>query len=436
MWRKCASSGTGKTSEPPTGNDVHNQRPRSQTQSLKPWHRKVITTQKPKFDFLIVGAGFSGLVIAERLCTQLGKSCLVVDKRSHIGGNCHDELNSHGVLVHKYGPHYFRTDLEHVREYLSQFTEWIPAEYIIKSFADHKYWSFPINLNTFEELIGRKASSGEFQAWLARQRVDIPEPRNSEEVVVSQVGIELYEKFFRGYTLKQWKKDPRELDPSVCGRIPIRTNRDDRYLREKFQAMPKFGYARLFQNMIAACGDKLRLELGTDFSKARDTANFDFVVYTGPIDAFFDYCFGPLPYRSLRFEPESFTPERLRGETRPLADAGFWQPFVQVNYPNHGDFTRVVEIKHVTKQAISNTTIVREYPADYEGGADPYYPIPNEANRELYTKYKKLAAREKSAFFLGRLAQYRYLNMDQVVAAALTMFDQSIASLYEVLQSH
>jgi UDP-galactopyranose mutase len=373
----------------------------------------------PRFDLLIVGAGFSGLVFAERACNLLDKTCLVIDRRPHIGGNCHDEVDAAGVLIHKYGPHYFRTDCETVRDYLSQFTDWIPANYVIKSYTDAKYWSFPINLNTFEELINRDATSEEFQEWLNKRKVAIDEPKNSEEVVLSQVGHELYEKFFKGYTLKQWQRHPRDLDPSVCDRIPIRTNRDDRYLRESFQAMPKDGYTRLFENIVDACGRKVRVELESDFFRIRHRVSYKMLVYTGPIDAYFDQCYGPLPYRSLRFEPDSFTAEELHRLKRPTASLGFWQPYVQVNYPNHEEFTRIVEIKHVTKQATRNTTIVREYPADYVTHAEPYYPIPTDTNRELYQQYHALADAETRTLFLGRLATYQYYNMDQVASAAL-----------------
>lgn len=383
-----------------------------------------MSAARPHFDLLVVGAGFSGLVFAERMCSVLGKRCLVIYRRPHIGGNCFDELDKAGVLIHKYGPHYFRTDSQVVLDYLSQFTDWIPADYVIKSYTDAKYWSFPINLSTFEELIGRSATSEEFQSWLDQQKVAISDPKNSEEVVLSQVGQALYEKFFKGYTLKQWKQHPRELDPSVCGRIPVRTNRDDRYLREKFQAMPKDGYTRLFQRIVDVCGDRLCVELEVDFPRVRDRVSYDVLVYTGSIDAYFEECCGPLPYRSLRFEPESFTPDDLHRLHRPTASRGFWQPYVQVNYPNHEEFTRIVEIKHVTQQATPNTTIVREYPADFVPGAEPYYPIPKAANHERYRQYAQLAESRRNTVFLGRLATYRYYNMDQVVGAALAAFDE------------
>lgn len=381
-----------------------------------------------RVDFLIVGAGFSGLVLAERLSSQLGKKCLVVDRRGHIGGNAHDYYDAAGVLVHPYGPHYFRSNSERVVAYLSQFTDWHPVAYRVQSYTDGRYWSFPINLKTFEQWIGRASSEEEFKRYLEDHRVPIENPTNSEEVIVSQVGWELYEKFFLGYTLKHWKKHPRELDASVCGRIPIRTSRDDRYLRETFQALPKEGYSRLFENIIAGSpGIEIRLE--TDYRDARDTVQYDYMVYTGAIDAFFDYEYGRLPYRSLRFEHESFSKQALMAREPISKKPGFWQPEMQVNYPNDYEFTRIVEIKHATGQDCESSTIVKEFAADVNETKEEYYPVPSEPSRALYHRYAKLAAREPNVSFVGRLATYRYYNMDQVVAMALTEYEKLRAKL-------
>jgi UDP-galactopyranose mutase len=398
-------------------------------------------------DCLIVGAGFSGLTIAERLTTQQGKTCLIVEKRDHLGGNAYDKYDETGVLLHTYGPHYFRTNAPRIVDYLSQFTEWHPVEYKILSYSDGRYWNFPINLNTFEQFLGRPSTSEEMEAWLAEKRVPIENPANSEEVIVSQVGWELYEKFFKGYTLKQWRRDPKDLDASVCGRIPIRTNRDDRYLREEFQAIPKAGYTAMFERMVAACGDKLEILLNTEFRDILPQVECKHLVYTGPIDEYYDYCHGRLPYRSLRFEPESFTSAQL-SDLRPLTcdfpvPSGFFQPAMQVNYPNDEEFTRIVEIKHATGQQCDNTTIVREYPDDFGPGKEAYYPIPAPDSAATYQKYKALtetdpfpahirslssslatshpspATTTPSVSFIGRLATYRYYNMDQVVGMAL-----------------
>lgn len=374
-------------------------------------------------DYLIVGAGFSGLVLAERLSSQLGKRCIVVERRSHIGGNAHDEYDAAGVLVHRYGPHYFRTNAPRIVEYLSQFTEWHPVAYEIRSFADGRYWHFPINLNTYEQLVGRPSTSEEFESYLEQTRVPIGHPRDSEEVIVSQVGWPLYEKFFKGYTLKQWGRPPKELDASVCGRIPIRTNRDDRYLTEKFQALPAAGYHKLFDRMVAA-SPGIQILLDTDYRDVVGRIEHRHLIFTGAIDEFFDYRLGRLPYRSLRFEFESFDAGQLVPRLPIAGKPGFWQPVMQVNYPNDHAFTRIVEVKHATGQQCANTTIVREYPLAYTGDAERYYPVPAPDSAELYAKYSELAATTPNVSFVGRLATYRYYNMDQVVAMALAEFER------------
>lgn len=373
-------------------------------------------------DYLVIGAGFSGLVLAERLSNECGASCLIVEKRDHIGGNAQDEYDDHGVLVHKYGPHYFRTNSPRIREYLSRFTEWTPLEYKILSYAEGRFWNFPINLNTFEQLIGRASTSDEFESWLAERRVPIHEPKNSEEVIISQVGWDLYNKFFKNYTLKQWKKHPRELDASVCGRIPIRTNQDDRYLREDFQALPKAGYHKLFNRMLAS-SPNVQVLLRTDYRQVMQSVRCKHLIFTGPIDEYFDFCHGPLPYRSLRFENESFTGDQLSARRAIAGKEGFWQPAMQVNYPNDEAFTRIVEIKHATQQSCSNTTIVREYPEDFGPGKEAYYPIPTQEASALYKRYEERAASLDNVSFVGRLATYRYYNMDQIVGMALTEFE-------------
>ncbi|MCP5531736.1 MAG: UDP-galactopyranose mutase [Akkermansiaceae bacterium] len=377
-------------------------------------------------DFLIIGAGFAGLVAAERLASA-GWRCVVVDRRSHLGGNAHDRIDPAGVLVHKYGPHYFRSNSQRVVDYLSRFTGWHEVAYTIKSFTDGRYWSFPINLNTFEEFLGRPSTPEEFTRWLEEHRVPVESPRNSEEVIISQVGRGLYQKFFEGYTIKQWRRHPRELDASVCGRIPIRTNRDDRYLTESFQALPAAGYTAMFENLLAA-SPRIELHLGVDFEEAKARWNHKHLIYTGEIDAFYGRRFGPLPYRSLRFEHESFTAEELIPRQAISGKPGYWQPAMQVNYPDADvPFTRIVEIKHATGQNVDATTIVREFPKDWKPGEEPYYPVPAPDAKAAYQKYAALAAEEKHTSFIGRLATYRYYNMDQVTAMALTEADRLLA---------
>ena len=338
------------------------------------------------WDYLIVGAGFAGAVLAERLSSQCGASCLVVDRRDHIGGNAFDCHDRAGVLIHPYGPHYFRTNADRIVEYLSQFTEWRQVEYRILSWTHGRYWQFPINLHTFEQLLYRPSTSEEMEAALAQWRIPIESPKNSEEVILSQVGERLYEMFFRNYTRKQWQRDPRELDPSVCGRIPIRTNRDDRYLSEKFQASPAAGYTAMFQKMLSH--PKIQILLRTDFRAVRTQVQWRRLIFTGPIDEYYEHCFGPLPYRSLRFEPETL-------------DREFFQPAMQVNYPNDHDFTRIVEMKHATGQKIPVTTIIREYPEAFVRGREPYYPIPAPEARALYELYAARAAAETDVSFVA-----------------------------------
>ena len=420
----------------------------------------VYSKKSKTFDFLIVGAGFSGLVAAERLCTQHGKRCLVVDKRDHIGGNAHDCYDEHGVLIHPYGPHYFRTNSDEILTYLSQFTEWIPGNYKVQVHRDGRYWSFPINLKTFEQYIGRESTTGEMEAWLAEKRIDFETVTNSEQAVLSQVGREWYEMFFEGYTLKQWKRHPRELSASVCNRIPVRTNRDDRYFNDKHQCLPKHGYHMLFKNIVKACGDQLELRLKTDYKAilADQSIQWNHMIFTGPIDAYFDYKFGSLPYRSLRFEHEHYSAEalweiedsrskiegnqpssisHLPSTSRPAAaspnshllsssgsatpSSGLtYQSCVQVNYPSEAvPYTRCVEAKHITGQQIDGTTIVKEFPDDFEIGKEPYYPIPAKDAQALYKQYATEADKLDKVSFIGRLGTYQYYNMDQVVGMAL-----------------
>ncbi len=369
-------------------------------------------------DFLIIGAGFSGLVAAERL-SAAGWKCVVVDRRDHPGGNAYDATDKAGVLIHRYGPHYFRTNSSRIVEYLSRFTSWREVSYTIKSYTQGRFWSFPINLNTFEEYTGRPSTPEEFSAWLESHRIPFAEPANSAEVILSQVGPEFYKLFFEGYTRKQWRRDPESLDASVCGRIPIRTNRDDRYLTESFQALPAQGYTAMFGNMLAA-SPGVELHLGIDAGEAMKRWRHTHLIYTGPVDEYFGHRYGPLPYRSLRFEHESFSAEELASREGISGRRGFWQPALQVNYPDMDvPHTRIVEIKHATGQETGASTIVREYPRDWAPGAEPFYPIPAPDARAAYLRYAGLAAAERNVSFIGRLATYRYYNMDQVTGMAL-----------------
>jgi UDP-galactopyranose mutase len=356
------------------------------------------------FDYLIVGAGFAGSVLAERLAAESGKHVLLIDKRPHIGGNAYDHLDENGILVHEYGPHIFHTNSRLVFEYLSRFTTWRAYEHRVLASVDGQLVPIPINLTTLERLYGRAFTADSAQKFLAGRAEHVREVRTSEDVVVSKIGRELYEQFFRGYTRKQWGLDPSQLDATVAGRIPTRTNRDDRYFTDAYQAMPAEGYTRMFAAMLDH--PNIELELGTDFEDIPSTSYRE-VIYTGPIDAYFGYRFGPLPYRSLNF----------RFETRHVTRA---QPTGTVNFPNKHDYTRVTEFKHLTGQSHPQTALCYEYPAA-EG--DPYYPIPRPENAALYQRYHALAQQTPGVHFTGRLGTYRYYNMDQVVAQSLALYD-------------
>jgi UDP-galactopyranose mutase len=366
-----------------------------------------------KCDVLIVGAGFSGLVMAERLSNELGKHCIIVDKRKHIGGNAYDVKDAAGVLIHPYGGHIFSTNSEKVFQYLSRFTSWIPAEYTAASYTKGRLWSFPVNLTTFEQLIGHESTTEEMEAYLAKVRVPIAHPKNSEEAILSKVGPELYELFYKGYVMKQWGVPATEIDPAVCLRLPIRTTRNGLRFDAKYACMPAEGYTKMFYNMFP---QRAELILGLEHREAVRCIQHKYLVYTGPIDHFFNCSLGELPYRSLRFEHESFGPEKLTD--------GFWQKTLQVNYPNDYDFTRIIEIKHATGQVCQNSTIVREYPESFGPGREPLYPILCPAADALYAKYSAMAKAVPNTTFVGRLARYAYINMDQAVGAALAEFEK------------
>lgn len=359
------------------------------------------------FDYLIVGAGFAGAVVAERMARYHGKKVLLIDRRDHVGGNAYDHPNEHGILVHRYGPHIFHTNSEQVFQYLSQFTSWRCYEHRVLASLDGKLVPIPINLDTVNLLYGFNfESEADVQAFFASRAEHRSFIRTSEDAVVSKVGRDLYEKLFRNYTRKQWGKDPSELDALVTARIPVRTNRDDRYFTDRYQVMPKHGYTRLFENMLDH--ENIAIELGCDFRDVVKHVMYREIIYTGPVDEFFDFQYGELPYRSLRFQHETLDTEYL-------------QPVAVINYPNDHAYTRVTEFKHLTGQSHRQTSVVYEYPAS---DGDPYYPVPTPENAALYKQYAQLAATTKRVHFVGRLATYKYYNMDQVVAQALTLCKQ------------
>lgn len=362
------------------------------------------------FDYLIVGAGFAGAVVAEQLARIFQQKVLVVDKRPHIAGNAYDHLDPHGILVHKYGPHIFHTNSAEVFEYLSRFTKWRPYEHRVLAQVGSQLVPIPINLDTVNQLYGLNLSAGDLEKFFAERAEKVAQVRTSEDAVVSRVGRDLYEKLFRGYTRKQWGLDPSELDAQVTARIPVRTNHDDRYFTDTFQAMPLNGYTRMFENMLDHPG--IKLELGVDYREVIKRVSYQHMIYSGPIDEFFDYRYGALPYRSLEFRHETLNQARL-------------QPVAVINYPNDHAYTRVTEFKHLTGQVSANTSVVFEYP---RATGDPYYPIPRPDNAALYRKYEALAQAANNVHFVGRLATYKYYNMDQVVAQALTLCSRLVGT--------
>ncbi len=356
------------------------------------------------FDYLIVGAGFAGSVLAERLASQLGKRVLICDKRPHIGGNAYDCYDDAGVLIHKYGPHIFHTNCARIFEYLSQFTRWRPYEHRVIAHVDGKLLPFPINVDTVNRLYGLSLTGEDVVDFFKKRAKTNGTVRTSEDAVVSKIGVELYEKFFKNYTRKQWGLDPSELDAAVAARVPARTNHDDRYFTDDYQFMPLHGYTRMFEAMLSH--PKITTVIGTDYRELLNEVRYRDMIYTGPVDAFFDYRFGKLPYRSLEFELKTF-------------DQEVFQPGAVINYPNEHAYTRCTEFKYLTGQKHHATSVVYEYP---RAEGDPYYPVPRPENAELYRRYKKLADTTPNVHFVGRLATYRYYNMDQVVGQALAVF--------------
>jgi UDP-galactopyranose mutase len=371
-----------------------------------------------KVDWLIVGAGFTGLVLAERIASQLDKTVLVVEQRDHIGGNAYDHYDDNGILVHRYGPHLFHTNSEKVWRYLSQFTEWHPYEHRVLAQVDGKKVPVPFNLNSLyavfapghasklEELLRKHYGLG--------SKVPILKLRREASGELHSLAEYIYEKIFYGYNLKQWGLTPEELGPGVTGRVPVNVSRDNRYFQDRFQAIPKHGYTRMLQRM--ANHPNIKILLDTAYREIAGEVKFDGMIYTGLIDEFFDYVFGELPYRSLRFEFEYHAVAK-------------YQEVAQVNYPDEQPYTRISEYKHITGQRAHGTTVSIEYPLAYRREQNlPYYPVPREENRKRYNLYLSEAeSLDQRVVFAGRLADYKYYNMDQAVARALGVFEKQVA---------
>ncbi len=370
--------------------------------------RRVTAAPSRAYDYLVVGAGFAGVVCAERLASA-GNRVLVVDRRPHIAGNAYDEYDEAGILVHRYGPHIFHTNSESVFRYLSRFTTWRDYEHRVLASVDGKLVPVPINLDTVNAVYGLSLTEDTVEEFIGSMAEPVAAVRTSEDAVVSRMGRDLYEKFFRGYTRKQWGLDPSELDASVAARIPFRTNRDDRYFTDTYQAMPAQGYTTMFRRMLNH--ENISVRLGVDWRSIDGVVPYSEIVYTGPVDEFFEHRFDPLPYRSLDFEFETLEKENV-------------QPVGTVNYPNDHAYTRQTEFKHLTGQSHPHTTVVREYP---RSDGDPYYPIPRPETKVQYERYRALADDTPGVHFVGRLATYKYYNMDQVVAQALTVAERLTA---------
>lgn len=380
------------------------------------------------WDFVIIGAGLAGSVLAERIASQLNKKVLIVEKRHHVGGNCYDSYDPNGILVHNYGPHIFHTKIAKVWDYLSQFTRWNEYQHRVLGFVDGQKIPIPFNLNSlyiiFPNLVAKKLEEKLIMYFGYNKKIPILKLRQIEDTELNFLADYVYEKIFLNYTFKQWGVKPEELDPYVTGRVPIYISRDNRYFQDRFQGIPVDGYTTLFQKMLEH--PNINILLKTDF---KEILNIDLdlskivlmgkefngkIIYTGPIDYFFDYKYGKLPYRSLHFDFHNINAE-------------FFQEVGTVNYPNDYHFTRITEFKFMTSQKSPTTTIVKEYPQKYIPGVNiPYYPIKNTNNQQLYRLYKSETNRLPNVFFVGRLAEYQYYDMDAVVSKALRIFDEKI----------
>jgi UDP-galactopyranose mutase len=363
------------------------------------------------YDIVIIGAGISGSVLAERYASS-GKKVLIIEKRDHIGGNCYDFIDENGILVSKYGAHLFHTNEEDVWQYVNRFAKWYPWEHKVIAQVDGQLVPIPVNITTVNKLFNQNIQTEEeMQEWLEKNRPDIQNPSNGEEAALSKVGPVLYEKMFKHYTKKQWDKYPDELDASVLNRIPVRTNFDDRYFTDKYQALPTGGYTKMFENILSH--PNIHVMLNTDYFDIKDSVKgYEKLFYTGPIDAFFHFKHSlkeKLEYRSINFVVET-------------VDMEYFQENSVVNYPGtEVDYTRIIEYKHFGNQKSDKTTIVKEYTV---ADGDPYYPVPNEKNQHTYEKYKKEADKLTDIYFVGRLANYKYFNMDQAFKNTLDLFKE------------
>ena len=379
------------------------------------------------YDYIIIGAGLAGCVLAERIANVLEDKVLVIEKREQIGGNCYDYYDEAGLLVHKYGPHIFHTQIKEVWNYLSQFTEWRPYQHRVLGYVDEKKIPIPFNLtslySSFSQDMAQKMEEKLVENYGQEVQVPILELKDCDDEDLKLLADYVYQKVFLNYTKKQWGLKPEELDPSVTARVPVLISRDDRYFQDPYQGIPREGYTPIFQKMLKS--PRIELMLKTDYKEVLEFNKGSIffkgeefkgkLIYTGEIDYFFDFQYGRLPYRSLDFEMETL-------------DQEYYQEVGTINYPNDHRYTRITEFKHLTGQVHEKTTITREYPQSYQPsrGDVPYYPIPQREYQEIYQRYRKKAAQYPNLILVGRLAEYQYFNMDLVVDRALTIFQEKI----------
>ncbi|MGH8712810.1 MAG: UDP-galactopyranose mutase [Casimicrobiaceae bacterium] len=352
-------------------------------------------------DVLVVGLGFTGATAA-RVLADAGHRVLAIDRREHVGGNAYDAADRHGIRIHHHGPHIFHTNSDRIFGFLSRFTTWRPYEHRVLAKVGDALVPMPINRTTINRLYGLSLDETQVAEFLERARERRAPIVTSEDLVLDRVGRDLCDRIYRGYTRKQWGLDLSELDASVAARIPVRTGDDDRYFSDRHQCMPADGYVHMFERMLDH--RLITKALGVDFETIRGNMTYKHLLYTGAIDAYFDRCLGPLPYRSLEFRHEH------------LAHVERLQPVAIINYPNEHEYTRTTEFKQLTGQSHSGTSIMKEFPC---ASGEPYYPIPRPENDALYRRYRELADRCTNVTFVGRLAQYRYYNMDQAAGAGI-----------------
>ena len=373
-----------------------------------------------KYDYLIIGAGYAGSILAERISSQLNKKCLIVEKRSHIAGNAYDYYDNYGILVHKFGPHIFHTNSKKVHDYLSQFTEWQPYIHRVRAVVEGKSVPVPFNLNSLYELFSPKFAEKLENKLLEKYgyglKIPILKMKETEDADLKFLSEFIYKNVIYGYTVKQWGLKPEELDSSVTARVPVFISRDDRYFQDSYQSMPKYGYTEMFSKILNH--KNIHILLNCDYKDIIEDIKFDKIIFTGPIDEYFDYIHGALPYRSLKFDFVNY-------------DTEIYQEVGQKNFPNNYDYTRITEFKYLSSQKHDKTTVAYEYPQAFERGInEPYYPIPSDDNNLIYQRYKLEADKlEGKVYFVGRLAEYKYFNMDQTIGVALQIFEKKIANL-------